>query len=472
MRKRFIGRKDELRVLEERWRTGRPELIVVYGRRRVGKTELLLQFSRRRRKKTLYFLATQVTRKEHLRQFTGLMRTIFTDPLLHAMTFETWEDVFIYLGEKAKQERLLVVLDEFPYLVDSSPELPSVLQKFWDLQAPQTRIFLVLCGSHMGFMETEVLGEKSPLFGRRTAQILLRPFDYREAGLFFPNYTNEEKLRVYGMLGGMPAYLLRFSGERSLEDNLYLEMLHPQGFLYVEPQFLLKMELRDPRVYAGILGAIASGCTRLNEIAQRVGLPVQKVSKYLTVLQEMGLVAREVPFTARAPHRSKKGRYRIVDPYLNFWFRFVQPYTSLIESGRGKAVFQRYISPYFSSYMGRIFEQIARAYMIRYAPDAWAIPPVMRVGREWHGDVEIDVMAEHVDGSWSLGKCKWTRRVLGEGIYRNLREKTQQLSAWVRFPDRVRFFVFSTGPFSQRLHRRQDRDTFFLIGLEELFGTQ
>jgi len=472
MERVFIGRERELAELEERWRAGRPELFIVYGRRRVGKTELLLQFSRRGDKKTVYFLASQVTRQEHLRQLSEVMRETFPDPLLESMTFTTWESFLSYLGERARKERFLMVLDEFPYLCEATPELPSTIQRFWDLHGKESRIFLVLCGSHLGFMERQVLGERSPLYGRRTGQLRLRPFDYREASRFFPKYSPREKLIAYGIVGGMPAYLVRFSPELPLRENLLREMLRAQGYLYEEPHFLLRMELRDPKVYASILGAIASGCTKLNEIAQRAGLTVQVASKYLGVLQELELVEREVPFTARAPRRSKRGRYHLRDNYLNFWFRFVQPYSSMVEAGQGGYVYDRFIAPGLDEYMDHVFEGVARAYMRLYAPEELGMPPVLRVGREWGADFEIDIVTEHTDGSWTFGECKWTRAPVGERVLHQLRAKVKSLSNHAAVPKEVRYAIFSSGGFTPKLKRLAQGapGTIFLIRTNELLG--
>jgi len=474
MRREFIGRERGLAELEERWRSGQPELFIVYGRRRVGKTELLLQFSRRGDKKTLYFLASQVTRQEHLRQFTEVMRETFREPFLESLTFTDWDTIFTYLGERTRKERLLVILDELPYLCEAAPELPSVIQRFWDLRGKESKIFLVLCGSQLGFMEREVLGEKSPLYGRRTGQLRLRPFDFRGASLFFPSYSPREKLIAYGILGGMPAYLIRFLPKLSLRENLLREMLQVQGYLYEEPRFLLRMELRDPKVYASLLGAIASGCTKLNEIAQRAGLTVQGASKYLGVLQELELVEREVPFTVRAPQRSKRGRYRLRDNYLNFWFRFVQPHSSMIEAGQGKVVYERFIAPNLDEYMERVFEEVARSYMRLYASEELGLPLVLRVGREWGADFEIDFIAEHVDGSWTFGECKWTRRPVGERVVRELQAKAEQLSRIAKVPKSVRYAIFSSDGFTPKLQQvaENDPENVLLLSATELLGTE
>ena len=472
MHRRFIGREQELAELEARWRSGRAELFVVYGRRRVGKTELLLQFSRRIHGKTLYFLATQVTRQEHLRQLTEVLRETFHDPLLESLTFTDWEAVFAYLGKQAQEERLLVILDEFPYLCEAAPELPSVIQRFWDLQGKNSQLFLVLCGSQLGFMEREVLGERSPLYGRRTGQLRLRPFNFREAALFFPGYSPREKLVAYGILGGMPAYLTRFSPERPLRENLLREMLQVQGYLYEEPRFLLRMELRDPKVYASILGAVASGCTKLNEIAQRAGLTVQVASKYLGVLQDLELVEREVPFTARVPQRSKRGRYRLTDHYLNFWFRFVQPHSTMIEAGQGPFVYKRYIVPYLGEYMGQVFEEVARSYLRLYADTELGLLPVSRIGREWGKDFEIDLIAEHADGSWTFGECKWSRRPVGMRVLKELQRKTENLAQFVKIPEKVRYLIASANGFTPELIRRlqKDPERILLLSIDDLLG--
>ena len=474
MHRGFIGRERELAELQERWHSGGPELFIVYGRRRVGKTELLLQFSRMDNKKTLYFLASLATRQEHLRQLTEVMRETFPDPVLRSLTFTDWETVLTYLGERARTERLLVILDEFPYLCEAAPELPSAIQRFWDLHGKETKIFFVLCGSQLGFMEREVLGERSPLYGRRTGQLRLRPFHFREASLFFPGYGPRERLIAYGILGGMPAYLIRFSPELSLRENLLREMLQVQGYLYEEPRFLLRMELRDPKVYASILGAIASGCTKLNEISQRAGLPVQTASKYLGVLQELELVEREVPFTARAPQRSKRGRYRLRDNYLNFWFRFVQPHASMIEAGQGKVVYERFIAPYLDEYMGHVFEEVARSYMRLYASEELELPPVLRVGREWGDDFEIDLIAEHADGSWTFGECKWTRGPVGERVIYELQNKVERLSRFAKVPSNVRYAIFSSSGFDPKLRRvAEGKDgNVLLLSIAELLGTE
>nr|BAL52713.1 ATPase [uncultured prokaryote] len=461
----FVNRHSELEGLESRWRSGQAELVIVYGRRRVGKTELLLRFAQEKR--ALYFLAAQATETEHLRQFSHQLRTTLADPLLEQLTLTNWESALAYLAQQAQHERLLVVLDEFPYLCEAQPTLPSLLQRFWDLQGQRTQLFLVLCGSHVSFMERELLAQRAPLYGRRTAQLQLQPLSFRDASLFFTSYTPRQRLAAYGVLGGMPAYLQRFDPRRSLRENLVREVLNPQGFLFEEPHFVLRMELRDPKTYMALLGAIAAGCTRLNEIAQRTGLAVQTASKYLDVLRGLGLVAREVSLWERAPQRSKKGRYRIADPFLQFWFRFVAPYLSLIAAGSGELVYERFIAPQLDAYLGTIFEEVCREYMRRYGAELGE-PPAQRVGAHWGADFDIDVVIEHIDGSWSFGECKWTRRPMGTQELVTLQERVTQLQPK---PRKIRsYLLFSGGGFTEGLRESAQAQPVHLVDLSRLLG--
>jgi hypothetical protein len=461
----FVNREHELEGLESRWRSGQAELIIVYGRRRVGKTELLLRFAQGKR--ALYFLAAQLTQTEQLRQLSQQMRATFDDPLLERLILADWESALTYLSQRAQQERLLVVLDEFPYLCEAQPALPSLLQRFWDLQGRHSRLFLVLCGSQVGFMERELLAQRAPLYGRRTAQLHLQPLSFRDAARFFPHSSPRQQLISYEVLGGMPAYLRRFDPHRSLRENLLQEALSVQGFLYEEPHFLLRMELRDPKTYMALLGAIASGCTRLHEIAQRAGLTTQTASKYLDVLRGLGLVAREVSPLARAPQRSKKGRYRVADPFLHFWFRFVQPHLSLIEAGSGALGYERFIAPQLDAHLGGVFEEVCRDFVRRYGAEL-DLPPVRRVGRHWGADFDLDVVIEHVDRGLSFGECKWTRRPVGERIVEQLRERVGQLRLK---PNLIRSYVlFSSAGFTGGLAQRAQAESVHLVDLERLYG--
>lgn len=470
----FINREQELNDLEQRYRAKRAELFVLYGRRRIGKTELLLQFCKDKR--SIYFLASQLKESDHLNQIMDVAQHKLNDTLLQNMTFKDWEAALVYFAQKSKEEPLVVVLDEFQYLCEDNTALPSLVQRFWDLHGKNSNLFLILCGSHVSFMEHEVLAERSPLYGRRTGQLKLQPLTYRDSGKFYPEFTSKEKTLIYGILGGVPSYLSRFTLEKSehiyetyhksIEQNIINELLTPQGYLFDEVNFLLRTELREPRTYASILQAIAGGMTRLNEISQRVGINTTSANKYLSVLRDLGLVKRVVPLTERAPEKSKKGIYKIADNYVKFWYRFVLPYQSLIESGNSDLVYNRMIAPNLSQYMGEIFEDVCRQYVRHYWHERIEYAP-KQVGSHWSSDLEIDIITENIDGDSCIGECKWWKNPVGENVLNQLKEKVDRLSVqWKKDP---KYMLFSASGFTDSLKERASKEDVFLLDLNDLY---
>ena len=346
----FIGRDHELDVLVELAEGQSPELFVLYGRRRVGKTELLQRFCEGRR--AVYFQAAQVREKDNLRAFRDALADVLGDAV-GAVTFEDWHAALRFTADRADGERLVVVLDEFPYLCEANKGLPSILQRFWDSTGKKSKLMLVLCGSQVSFMEEEVLSERSPLFGRRTAQRRLQPLPPPDTIGFFPNWSVEDRVLAYGILGGMPAYLRRFDDSRTLSQNIYREVLRPEGYLFEEVQFLLRNELTSPATYNSILSAVAHGERKVGDIALMVGVDSTTANKYLSVLRDLGLVERVIPITETDPLRSRRGSYHISDRFLAFHFRHVQPNVSLINAGRGARVLEESVQPDFD----RLFDE-------------------------------------------------------------------------------------------------------------------
>ena len=350
----FLGRDSELAFLDELHHSNRPELFVLYGRRRVGKTELLQQFCAKRR--AVYFLAAQVREKDNLRAFRDALASALEEPLAASVEFADWTAALNFCAELSKPSakgRLVVVLDEFPYLCESTRGLTSQLQRFWDTRGKLSNLVLVLCGSQVSFMENEVLAERSPLFGRRTAQRKLAPLEPEHTLPFFPRWDVRERILAYAILGGMPAYLRRFDDARTLEDNVLRECLRPEGYLFDEVQFLLRSELSQPATYNSLLSAIARGNDKVGDIALAVGVDTPHANKYLSTLRELSLVDREVPLTDPDPLRSRRGTYRVGDRFLAFHFRHIQPHVSLIQAGRGARVLEEFVQPDFD----RLFDE-------------------------------------------------------------------------------------------------------------------
>ena len=353
----FIGRDRELEVLVELAEGSSPELFVLYGRRRVGKTELLQRFCEGRR--AVYFQAAQVREKDNLKAFRDALADVLGEAV-SSVTFEDWNAALRFTADRAEGERLVVVLDEFPYLCEANKGLPSILQRFWDGTGKRSNLMIVLCGSQVSFMEEEVLSERSPLFGRRTAQRRLRPLTPPETTDFFPEWSVEDRVLAYGILGGMPAYLRRFDDRRTLKENVFREVLRPEGYLFEEVQFLLRNELTSPATYNSILSAVARGERKVGDIALSVGVDSATANKYLSVLRDLGLVERVVPITDPDPLRSRRGRYYIADRFLTFHFRHVQPNGSLINAGRGARVLEESVEPDFP----RLFDEARAGFVL------------------------------------------------------------------------------------------------------------
>lgn len=463
----FIDRERELAFLQRAWDSERAELLVVYGRRRVGKTALLRAFCAER---PHTFWVASLSAEALLRQGVtqALWSTTHPDRPDPGFTYATWARVFEAMGDLAATQRHVMVLDEFPYLVQAEGSVPSVLQQVWDERLQHTRLLLILCGSHIGMMEQEVLLYRAPLYGRRTGQIRLRPLPLRAATAFFPRYTPVEQIEAYAVLGGIPAYLGQFTDRAPLLTNIDQQLLAMDSYLYLEPHFLLREELRDPHNYFGILQAIAQGRTRLNEIAQATGLGRQPVSRYLAVLQDLQVIERRVPVTETQPEKSRRGLYRLRDPFLRFWFRFVFPQASLLERGQTAPVLAQ-IEAELPGFIGPLFEELCQEWVLEQGGTApWRFLP-SRVGAWWGQDAEIDVMAVSDQGVL-VGECKWTARPVGTNVLDDLKRKAYPLVQAGGWPTVV-YLLCARAGFTPTLEAQAREEGILLVGPEQLLAS-
>ena len=405
----FVNRQDELKYLHSQAESDRAELVVVYGRRRVGKTELLRHFCASR--PHLFFVASQTTSEQLLRDLSTQLADLSDSPVPPGTVLQDWPSAFRVLGRLARDRRFVVILDEFPYLLWAEPVVASQLQNLWDAELRRTKLMLVLCGSHVSVMESEVLGQRSPLYGRRTGQWRVTPLGYRDAALFFPKYAREDQLTAYGILGGMPAYLEQFDPNKSLATNIVERILSRGSMLYQEVYFLLQTELREAGRYHAALSALASGATRHQDVARAIFGPEGRASAqpYLNRLEGLGMVERAVSATVRNPQRTRDAIYRISDPFIRFWFRLAAPNRSALEQGRAHEVWTQRIRPVLSEGMGPVYEECARAHtwllsragQLSFQPDT--------VGSWWDGKAEIDVTAvRHSTKEAYLAECTWS----------------------------------------------------------------
>lgn len=459
----FIDRDRELQALERDYRAGRAALYVLYGRRRVGKTELLRAFCAGKRH--LFFVADLGTETAALAEFTRQVSELAYDRPDAIGPFPSWDVALDFVARLAETERLVLVLDEFTYLIGANAAIPSILQRMWDTRLRDTQLMLVLCGSYVGMMEQHVLGYRAPLYGRRTAQWHLEPLRFAEAAQFLPGFAATDQVRAYATLGGVPAYLLQFDDRLSLLDNIEQRILATGTFLYDEPRFLLLQELGDPRRYFSILEAIAGGRTRQNDIAQAVGVAATSIPFYLGTLRGLGLVERMVPVTETQPQKSRRALYRIRDRYFRFWFRFVHPNHSLLERGATAGV-RRQIEEQFDQYTGPVFEAICQDYIWRLAETGQVGFIPRAVGRWWDDREEIDLVA-FGDDHILLAECKWSTRPVGADVLEELNRKAQALLRRGTWP-RVHHVLFSRSGFAPSLESRAAAEGISLVDLDTL----
>ena len=424
----FLNRGAELQTLEEAWREPGANLVLVWGRRRAGKTRLLGELAAGKR--AIFYGATQQSSAAELAGLSESARRALqpsgTD-LLALGDFTSWDVALDYLAEQAAESRLLVVLDEFPYLIGSQPALPSLIQRFWDHRARDTRLMLVLCGSAQAAM-LDLQAVSAPLYGRIDRRLQVRPFAYREAALFTPGLSPAELATVYGTLGGMPVYLTRWRTGQGRDANLRRLFGDASSPLVEEGEFVLTSELPEAAGYFRILHGIATGHRTFNALREFAAMDIKR---QLDRLLELGLVLREVPVT-EDPARSKRVIYRVGDNFLDFWFRFVFRRRADIARGLGREIVDRMILPRIDDHMGAIWEEMCRDFVRRRAAQGALPVPVSSVGRWWNRDNSVEVDIVGLDGRKVVlaGAVKWSRTA-GRAELRRLQEAVEAL------PDRA-----------------------------------
>ena len=461
----FVDREPELTQLETLYTSGRAELFVLYGRRRVGKTELLRAFCTD--KPHLFFIATLSSDHDQLAAFSQQVYRLTHPAVPEGFTYPSWEAALRALADAP--ERVIVIMDEFTYLISGNKALPSILQKVWDETLRTSHVMLILCGSYIGMMETEVMGYQAPLYGRRTGSALLEPLAVRAVSAFFPHYAPSARMEAWAVLGGMPYYLSAFSDQVDIFTNIQRQILERQGLLYAEPRLLLLEELREPRNYFSILRAIAFGRTRLNEISLGAGVGTSPVTaRYLDILQQMHLVERRVPATETQPEKSKKGLYHIADPFLRFWFRYVHPYQSSLDLGMAEGILTQRVRPTFDQFVSYAFEEATRAYLAQRARRGQLPFLPERIGSWWDAQGEIDVVAisDHEQSLW-VGECKWSNHPVGVDILEALQRKASLHLA--KPPWKITYGLFSKSGFTPALQQRAEVEGVQLVQVDQFF---
>jgi len=452
----FVDREEEIDQLGDCYDSETADFVVIYGRRRLGKSELVRQ-SIADRDDAVYYQAVESTAQNQLEQFVDVATAQF--PSLENVRRD-WEAILEALGE----EDAIVVVDEFPFLIEEDESLPSRMQRVWDLELQETEMTLVLVGSSISVMEDKVLSGSAPLYGRRTATIDLGPLSVADAHQFFPAYDPETAITTWSIYGGTPYYLQTIDPDEPLATNVQQAILSERGLLYSEPEFLLRTELRQPNTYFSILRALAHGRRTPNEIAGMAGVESGSLSTYLQKLRRIRLVERHIPVTESST-ASKRGRYRIVAPLFRFWFRFVYGNQDQLRM-LGDDAYEEVVAPELPDYVSPLFERLCQR----------ALPELVDrqfrdVGQWWFKEHELDVLGLADDGLVA-GECKFTSRPAGEGVLADL-ERTASDVRWSAEPadGETLYVLFSRSGYTADLSAvAEARDDVRLFGLSEILA--
>ena len=461
----FYCREAELRTMNNRYKKDRFECIVIYGRRRVGKTALINEFCKG--KPTVYFSALNASSKENLEALSKAIYTCQNPDSTSTPTYRSYEDALEAITGMAMEKRLVFVIDEYPYLAKAEKSISSRLQHIIDHSWQDSRIYLILCGSSMSFMEYQVLGYESPLYGRRTAQFKIQALTYREITEFHPELKAADQALLYGVTGGIPHYINKLDVESNLDEALLDNLFSTSSYLFEEPENLLKQELREPAIYNSVISAIAAGASHSNEISTKVGLESGVCAKYLKVLLDLGILKKETPITEKP---GKKTIYAIDDNFFRFWYRFVPRNMSVISAGRMRLIYEQAVKRFYPDYMGLVFEKMCQEYLLRYAKD---LPILLsNVGQWWGTDsktrreVQIDIVGAPVDGNeYLIGSCKYRNEKIGIEELELLR----RYAAVFRQNGIFHYFIFSKGGFMQALLEAEMQGEVTLLTLEDLY---
>ena len=459
----FFGRENELNTLNRLYNSNKFEFAVIYGRRRVGKTALINEFTKD--KDTIFFTGVETNQKQNLENFSRcIMEYNIGVPV--DTSFPSFQAALEYVFELAKTKRIVLVIDEYPYVARASKSLASTLQLLIDKNKDDSKLLLILCGSSMSYMEDHVLAYKAPLYGRRTAQLKIRPFDFFEVCNYFTKLSSIDKALAYGIVGGTPQYLMQLDENLSIEENIKNTHLNPASSIFEEPNNLLKQEVREPAIYNAVITAIATGSSKMNEISNKIDEETSVCASYIKNLITLGIVKKESPYGEKS---SRKTIYSIEDNMFRFWYRFVPENTSLISRGATDLAYRR-IAPEISSYMGSVFEDICKQYLWKLLLERRCEVDFSDLGRWWGTNPktktqeEIDIMGTDKDAAL-FGECKWTNEKVDRGVLETLVERSTLFHY-----KKKHFYLFAKNGFTKGcIDKATEMGNVTLITYEDIF---
>ena len=450
----FIGREHELNTLNKLYNSDKFEFAVIYGRRRVGKTALISEFTKD--KDTIFFTGVETNAKQNLDNFSRCIMEYNTG-IASGASFNSFQMAFEYVFELAKTKRIVLVIDEYPYVARASKSLASTLQLLIDKNKDASKLFLILCGSSMSYMEDHVLAYKAPLYGRRTAQFKINPFEFLEACRYFENFSDEDKALAYGIVGGTPQYLMQLDDKLSIEENIKNTHLNPSSSIFEEPTNLLKQEVREPAIYNAVITAIATGSSKMNEISNKIDEDTSVCATYIKNLITLGIVKKESPYGKKS---TRKTIYSIEDNMFHFWYRFVPENTSIISRGAVDL-----------AYMGSVFEDICKQYLWKLLLEGKCAVNFTDLGRWWGANPktksqeEIDIMGTDKDTAL-FAECKWTNEKVDLGVLETLVERSTLFNY-----KRTHFYLFAKAGFTKGcIDRANEMGNVTLVTYEDMLN--
>jgi AAA+ ATPase superfamily predicted ATPase len=462
--KRFIDRESELAALNEQYSIAGSSLMVLYGRRRVGKTTLINEFIKDKR--ALYFLANEENDRMSMKNFAAVLSDYTGQEFLKNASFDNWKDLFQIFLQYSQEEKKLLIIDELPYMVDSNPAFPSILQWVWDTWFKDQNIMLILCGSLINMMEKHTLNYNSPLYGRRTGQIKLKQIDFTHYNEFFDDMSYRSLVEHYAVTGGIPKYIELFDGSKNLFQEIKRLILTPSGLLYEEPEFLLRREVEEAGSYFSIIKSIAAGNRKPGKISADIGLKQTSLPKYMKTLIDLDILEREVPVTENNPEKSKMSLYQIKDNFLRFWFRFIYPERGRLELGQSDYVLERIKANFVDNHVAHIYETVCRSELWQLAIKGDV--QFNKLGRWWNSKEEIDIVALDNSGEDILfAECKYrTQPMKADVFYELLRKK--EFVLWNKENRREKFVLFSISGFTDHLlNLSEERNDLLLVGKDQ-----
>lgn len=448
---KFVDRKNELKFLNEEYEKKGSSLIILYGRRRVGKTALIKEFGKN--KDMIYFLATEESEIQNRESFKKIIANNLKNDLLDNSIVDNWEILFKTITDTEFKGKKLIVIDEFQYLGKINSSFPSIFQKIWDEILKDKNIMVILCGSLINMMETQVLNYNSPLYGRRTGQIKLKQIPFRNYKEFFDtNVIERELIEKYAVTGGIPKYIESFKGNINIYEEIRQNVINKQSYLYEEPMFLLQNEVLEIGSYFSIIKSIAAGNRKLGNIATSLSVSPTSLSKYLQTLINLDILEREVPITELNPEKSKKGQYKIKDNFIAFWFKFIYPNKSYLEMDQEDIVINKIKTNFIDNNVAFVYENICKEKMWDLMSEGKIDVSFDKLGRWWNGDQEIDIVGIDSTGNDIIfGECKYyTNKVMEARTFYELKQKAN-LVEWKNNERREKYILFSITGYSKEL---------------------